>query len=282
MAQIIDGKATAKKIREEMKEEIIRLQDDGIVPGLAVVLVGEDPASKVYVNNKQKACQEVGIYSELYRLPEETSQKELLELIDELNGRADIDGILVQLPLPKQIDEEAVLLAIDPHKDVDCFHPINVGKVWLGEETFLPCTPCGVLRLLQEANVEMAGKYCVIVGRSNIVGKPMAAIMLNQNATVTVCHSKTENLAEICRQADILISAVGKPGYITGDMVKEGAAVIDVGTTRGEDGKLHGDVNFAEVEPKAGCISPVPGGVGPMTITMLLQNAIFSAKHWTK
>lgn len=282
MAQIIDGKTIAKKIREEMKTEVEKLQDEGIVPGLAVVLVGDDPASQVYVNNKQRACQEVGIYSELYQLPKETTQEQLLEVVNELNARADIDGILVQLPLPKQIDEESILLAIDPHKDVDAFHPVNVGKIWLDEETFIPCTPSGVMRLLKEYDVEIEGKHCVIVGRSNIVGKPMAALMLKENATVTVCHSKTKNMPDICSEADILIAAVGIPGVITQDMVKEGAVVIDVGTTRGEDGKLRGDVDFENVEPKAALISPVPGGVGPMTITMLLQNAIFSAKHWTK
>lgn len=256
------------------------MAEEGIVPGLAVVLVGDDPASKIYTSNKAKACDQVGIYSELCHLPADTTQEQLLDLIQELNGRADVDGILVQLPLPRQIDERAVLDAIDPRKDVDAFHPVNVGKIQIGWPGFAPCTPAGVMELLKAYDIQLAGKHCVIVGRSNIVGKPLAALMLQADATVTICHSKTQNLGEICRQADVLVAAAGRMGLITGEMVKEGAVVIDVGTNRGEDGKLHGDVAFEEVEPKAAYISPVPGGVGPMTITMLLKNAIYSAKQW--
>ena len=278
MAAIIDGKAVSARLRQEMKGEVAALQAKGITPGLAVVLVGEDPASQVYVRNKIRACEELGIRSQDHRLPADTTQERLLELIGELNGDPAVHGILVQLPLPKQISDQAVIAAIDPKKDVDAFHPQNVGKIVQGNYDFLPCTPAGVMALLRSTGVPVAGKECVVIGRSNIVGKPMALLMLHEHATVTICHSRTRDLAEVCRRADILIVALGKARFVTADMVKEGAVVIDVGMDRDENGKLCGDVDFAGVEPKAGYITPVPGGVGPMTITMLMQNTITAAR----
>lgn len=279
MAKLIDGKAVAAEVRAEIAKEVAELQDtDGITPGLAVVIVGDDPASRTYVNNKKKACAEVGIYSEEYALPAETSQQELLDLVSRLNKKQDIDGILVQLPLPKGLDEKAVIEAIDPGKDVDAFHESNVGRIMIGNFHFLPCTPAGVMELLRHEGIDVAGKDCVVVGRSNIVGKPMAMLLLHSNGTVTVCHSKTKDLPEVCRRADILISAVGRAKFITADMVKPGAVVIDVGMNRDENGKLCGDVDFTAVEPIASYITPVPGGVGPMTIAMLLKNTIAAAK----
>ena len=279
MAIIIDGKAVSAKLRAELKEQVAELKSQkGITPGLAVILVGEDPASTVYVRNKHRACEEVGMYSAVYRLPESTTESELLALIDELNQATNIHGILVQLPLPKHISEERVVLAIDPSKDVDAFHPSNVGKIMLGNYRLLPCTPAGVMALLKHYDIEVAGKHCVVVGRSNIVGKPQALLLLEQNGTVTICHSKTKNLADITRQADILVAAVGRARFITADMVKEDAVVIDVGINRLDDGKLCGDVDFDAVKEKAMAITPVPGGVGPMTITMLLQNTLRAAE----
>lgn len=278
MAAIIDGKAVSAKLRQEMKGEVAVLQAKGIAPGLAVVLVGEDPASQVYVRNKIRACEELGIRSQDHRLPADTTQERLLELIGELNNDPAVHGILVQLPLPKQISDQAVIAAIDPKKDVDAFHPQNVGKIVQGNYDFLPCTPAGVMALLRSTGVPVAGKECVVIGRSNIVGKPMALLMLHEHATVTICHSRTRDLAEVCRRADILIVAIGKARFVTAGMVKEGAVVIDVGMDRDENGKLCGDVDFAGVEPKAGYITPVPGGVGPMTITMLMQNTITAAR----
>lgn len=278
MAAIIDGKAVSAKLRQEMKGEVAALQAKGIAPGLAVVLVGEDPASQVYVRNKIRACEELGIRSQDHRLPADTTQERLLELIGELNNDPAVHGILVQLPLPKQISDQAVIAAIDPKKDVDAFHPQNVGKIVQGNYDFLPCTPAGVMALLRSTGVPVAGKECVVIGRSNIVGKPMALLMLHEHATVTICHSRTRDLAEVCRRADILIVAIGKARFVTAGMVKEGAVVIDVGMDRDENGKLCGDVDFAGVEPKAGYITPVPGGVGPMTITMLMQNTITAAR----
>ena len=278
MAAIIDGKAVSARLRQEMKGEVAALQAKGITPGLAVVLVGEDPASQVYVRNKIRACEELGIRSQDHRLPADTTQERLLELIGELNGDPAVHGILVQLPLPKQISDQAVIAAIGPKKDVDAFHPQNVGKIVQGNYDFLPCTPAGVMALLRSTGVPVAGKECVVIGRSNIVGKPMALLMLHEHATVTICHSRTRDLAEVCRRADILIVAIGKARFVTADMVKEGAVVIDVGMDRDENGKLCGDVDFAGVEPKAGYITPVPGGVGPMTITMLMQNTITAAR----
>ncbi len=278
MAAIIDGKAVSAKLRQEMKGEVAALQAKGIAPGLAVVLVGEDPASQAYVRNKIRACEELGIRSQDHRLPADTTQERLLELIGELNNDPAVHGILVQLPLPKQISDQAVIAAIDPKKDVDAFHPQNVGKIVQGNYDFLPCTPAGVMALLRSTGVPVAGKECVVIGRSNIVGKPMALLMLHEHATVTICHSRTRDLAEVCRRADILIVAIGKARFVTAGMVKEGAVVIDVGMDRDENGKLCGDVDFAGVEPKAGYITPVPGGVGPMTITMLMQNTITAAR----
>ena len=274
MTQLIDGKATGAAVRGELKERIEQLKSRGIVPGLAVVIVGEDPASQVYVRNKGKACEEVGIYSETIALPEQTTQAELMALIQRLNERSDIHGILVQLPLPLHLDEQQVIRAIRPEKDVDAFHPVNVGKIMIGDFDYVPCTPAGVMVLLERYGIDVAGKNAVVIGRSNIVGKPQAMLLLHRNATVTVCHSKTENLAQITRQADIIVVAIGRANFLTGDMVKEGAVVIDVGMNRLENGKLTGDVDFESVAPKASFITPVPGGVGPMTITMLLQNTL--------
>lgn len=277
-AKLIDGKAVSASLREAMKAEVEELAEQGITPGLAVVLVGDDPASQVYVRNKEKGCEELGIYSEKYELPASTTQRELLDLVETLNKKPDIDGILVQLPLPDHLDSNAVIEAISPDKDVDAFHASNVGRIMLGDYRFLPCTPAGIMELIHSTGIEVAGKECVVVGRSNIVGKPMAMLLLHENGTVTVCHSKTRNLAEVTRRADILVAAVGKPNFITAEMVKEGAVVIDVGMNRDGDGKLCGDVDFGAVGEVAGAITPVPGGVGPMTITMLLKNTITAAK----
>ncbi|MEW6242741.1 MAG: bifunctional methylenetetrahydrofolate dehydrogenase/methenyltetrahydrofolate cyclohydrolase FolD [Bacillota bacterium] len=277
MARIIDGKAIAEEIRAEFVEEVRRIQSEkGITPGLAVILVGQDPASKTYVRNKERACQNVGIYSEVHRLPEETSQDEVLGLIRRLNQDPNIHGILVQLPLPEHIDETACINAIVPEKDVDGFHPINVGKLTIGEKCFVPCTPAGVIELLDRVGVELKGKEACVVGRSNIVGKPVSLLLLQRHATVTICHSRTRNLGEVTRRADVLVVAVGKPEMVRGDMVKEGAVVIDVGVNS-VDGKLVGDVEFATAFERASAITPVPGGVGPMTITMLLKNTIQAA-----
>ena len=280
MAIRIDGKAISGEIREEIREKTLDfVARKGYRPGLAVVIVGEDPASQVYVRNKKRACEEVGFYSRGYELPATTTQEELLELIDALNADSAIHGILVQLPLPKHLDESAVLLRIDPKKDVDAFHPYNVGKIMIGDYKFLPCTPAGVMALLARTGIEIAGKKCVVVGRSNIVGKPMAMLLLHAHGTVTVCHSRTKDLASVTREADILVVAIGKADFVTADMVKPGAVVIDVGMNRRADGKLTGDVDFASVEPIASAITPVPGGVGPMTITMLLQNTLAAAEE---
>lgn len=279
MAMRIDGKAIAASIRAELAADVRALRAGGVTPGLAVILVGEDPASQIYVRNKGRACEEVGIYSEIIRLPQETTQAELLRQIDVLNGRKEIHGILVQLPLPKQIDERAVIAAIAPEKDVDAFTEGNVGRLLIGDPRFVPCTPAGVMELLSRSGMDPAGKRAVVIGRSNIVGKPMAVLLMQANATVTVCHSKTKDVGEICRTADILVSAVGKAGFVTADMVKPGATVIDVGMNRDANGKLCGDVLFDEVEKIAGAITPVPSGVGPMTITMLLWNTLESARR---
>jgi len=278
MAKIIDGKAVAQRVKDQVAEETARLKEQGIVPGLGVVIVGDDPASRVYVNNKRKACAQVGIHSEEYALPKETSQAELVELIEKLNKNPQISGILVQSPLPKGLDEAALVDLIHPKKDVDAFHPVNVGRIMQGRYSFLPCTPAGVMELLKSEGIEVCGKKCVVIGRSDIVGKPMAMLLLHESGTVTICHSKTRDLKEICRGADILVSAVGRAGFVTGDMIKPGAAVVDVGINRGEDGRLCGDVAFEEAEKKAGYITPVPGGVGPMTIAMLMKNTVTAAK----
>lgn len=278
MATIINGKEVAASVRAHVAKETAELKKRGIVPGLAVIIVGDDPASRVYVNNKKKACAEAGIYSEEFALPADTTQDELLALVASLNGRSDISGILCQLPLPAHIEDKAVIAAISPMKDVDAFHAQNVGHIMIGDYNFLPCTPAGVMELLHSAGVEIAGKNCVVVGRSNIVGKPMAMLLLHENGTVTICHSKTANLKEVCAGADVLVVAVGRPKFVTGDMVKPGAAVIDVGMDRDENGKLCGDVDYDSVEPVAGFITPVPGGVGPMTIAMLLKNTLMAAK----
>ena len=277
MAEIIDGKKISSEVRAEIKQKTEALKEKGITPGLAVILVGEDPASQVYVRNKKKACEEVGFLSRVYELPKETKPEELLSLIRDLNADPAIHGILVQLPLPPQFDSDQVVNTIAPEKDVDAFHPLNVGKLMLGKPEFLPCTPAGIMVLLKRSGIDPAGKNCVVIGRSNIVGKPMAMLLLHANATVTVCHSRTQNLPEITRRADILISAVGKAGFVTADMVKPSAVVIDVGMNRNAEGKLCGDVDFSAVEPLASAITPVPGGVGPMTITMLLQNTLTAA-----
>ena len=283
MAKLIDGKAIAAEIRAEIAAETREFKEkNGIAPGLAVIIVGENPASQVYVRNKHRACEEVGFQSFGYELPADTDEKTLLDLIDKLNADKQVHGILVQLPLPKHLDEEKVLLAISPEKDVDAFHPYNVGKIMIGDYDFLPCTPAGVMALLERSGIDVKGKECVVVGRSNIVGKPQAMLLLHAHGTVTVCHSRTKNLAEVCRRADILIAAIGKADFFTADMVKEGAVVIDVGMNRRADGKLTGDVDFASVEPKASYITPVPGGVGPMTITMLMQNTLTAAEKTLK
>ena len=274
MAQLIDGKKISQEIKDELRQTVAELKAQGKEGALAVIQVGSDPASSVYVRNKKRACEYIGIRSESYELPEQTSEDELLALIDRLNRDPKINGILCQLPVPAHMDEDKIIRAIDPAKDVDGFHAQNVGALVIGQQGFVSCTPAGIIQLLKRSGVETAGKNCVIVGRSNIVGKPMALLMLRENATVTVCHSKTKNLPEICRQADILIVAIGRPKMITAEYVKGGAVVIDVGIHRQEDGKLCGDVDFDQVEPIAGAITPVPGGVGPMTIAMLMNNCV--------
>ena len=278
MAKLIDGKAVSASVRAQVAQEVQELKAKGLHPGLAVVIVGDDPASRTYVNNKKKACAETGIYSEEYALPATTTQEELLSLVRSLNEKPEIHGILVQSPLPNGLDEEAVIEEINPQKDVDAFHPQNVGRIMIGNFHFLPCTPAGVIELIRSQGIEIAGKRCVVIGRSNIVGKPMAMLLLHNHGTVTICHSKTRDLAEICREADILVAAVGRPKFVTENMVKPGAVVIDVGMDRDENGKLCGDVDFANVEPKAGYITPVPGGVGPMTIVTLMRNTLKAAK----
>ncbi len=274
----INGKEIGQKIRESIAERVVQLKNQGVTPGLAVILVGDNPASQTYVRNKQKSCEAIGIFSELIKLPEDTKEAELLEHIQSLNERKDIHGILVQLPLPKHIDENKVIATISPEKDVDGFSPVSVGKMMLGQETYLPCTPYGVMKLLEYTGIEIAGKHAVIVGRSHIVGNPMGQLLLQKDATVTYTHSKTKDLPSITKQADILVAAVGRPNFITKEHVKPGAVVIDVGINRDENNKLIGDVHFEEVEKLASHITPVPRGVGPMTITMLLFNTVQSAE----
>jgi len=282
MAKIIDGKAVSAAVKEDVKKEVEALKESGVEVGLAVVIVGNNPASRVYVNNKKKACETCSINSYEYALPEETTEEELLNLVEKLNNDDSVDGILVQLPLPSQIDEHSIIAAISPEKDVDAFHAENVGKIMIGEYNFLPCTPAGVMELIHSTGVTVEGKDCVVIGRSNIVGKPMAMLLLHESGTVTICHSRTKNLADICKRADILVAAVGKADFVTADMVKEGAVVIDVGMNRREDGKLCGDVKYDEVFEKASYITPVPGGVGPMTIAMLMKNTLTAAKRKIK
>ncbi len=278
MAIIIDGKATAQKIREKLKNRIIELKKQNIFPKLAVIMVGEDPASKIYVRNKSKACEELGIEYEEFLLKENIEQQELLSLINKLNNRKDVHGILLQSPIPEHLDINEAFRTILPEKDVDGFNPVNVGKLVLGQDTFISCTPFGVMKMLEEYNIEIEGKNAVIIGRSNIVGKPMLQCLLSKNATVTICHSKTQNLKEITKKADILVAAIGKSKFVTADMVKTGAVVIDVGINRDENGKVCGDVDFENVKEIAGYITPVPGGVGPMTIAMLMENIVKAAK----
>ena len=279
--RLIDGKIISASVKERVKNEVALLKSEGITTGLAVIIVGEDPASKVYVANKKKACEALGIISEEYALPESTTQEELLALIDELNNKESINGILCQLPLPKHLDEQAVINAILPEKDVDAFHPQNVGKIMLGDYDFVPCTPAGIMEMLEYEKIDITGKTCVVIGRSNIVGKPMGMLLLHKNGTVTICHSRTKDLKEVCKNADILVAAVGRPRFVTADMVKDGAVVIDVGINR-VDGKLVGDVDFEGVKDKCEAITPVPGGVGPMTIAMLMQNTLTAAKKQNK
>ena len=278
MAKIIDGKAVSQFVKDEVKKEVSALGEKGVSVGLAVIIVGNDPASRTYVNNKKKACEATGIISEEYALPEDTTMDELLALIKELNAKKSINGILCQLPLPKHLDEKAVIENIDPIKDVDAFHAVNTGHIMIGDYSFLPCTPAGIMEMLKYYNIEIEGKECVVIGRSNIVGKPMAMLLLQKNGTVTICHSRTKNLKEVTSRADILVAAVGVPYFVTADMVKDGAVVIDVGMDRNKEGKLCGDVDFAEVEKKASYITPVPGGVGPMTIATLMKNTVTAAK----
>ncbi len=278
MYNIIDGKVVSAAVREEIKAGVKELKNQDKETGLAVIIVGNNPASRVYVNNKKKGCAEVGINSYEYALAEETTTEELLQLVEELNADKKVDGILCQLPLPPQIDEKKVLNAIAPHKDVDAFHPVNTGHIMIGDHSFLPCTPAGIMEMLKYYNIPVVGKECVVIGRSNIVGKPMAMLLLGENGTVTVCHSKTENLAEVTKRADILVAAVGRAYFVTADMVKNGAVVIDVGMNRNAEGKLCGDVDFENVKDKCSYITPVPGGVGPMTITMLLKNTLTASK----
>ena len=281
MANLIDGKRISAEVRAELAEDVKALCDAGVEPCLAVIIVGDNPASRIYVNNKKKACAEVGIRSEEIALPANTTQEELLACIKELNEREDVDGILCQLPLPSPLDDKAVIAAIDPGKDVDAFHAENVGHIMIGDFSFLPCTPAGVMELLHRSDISVAGKECVVIGRSNIVGKPMAMLLLHENATVTICHSRTADLAAVCRRADILVSAVGRADFVTPDMVKPGAVVIDVGMNRNTTGKLCGDVADG-VDEVAGFLTPVPGGVGPMTIAMLLKNTVTSANRRLK
>lgn len=278
-AQIIEGKKISDQMRAEMMDEVASLKARNVVPGLAVILVGEDPASKVYVGSKEKACQQLGIYSEVHRLPEHTREDELLALIDQLNEQPTINGILVQLPLPKHINEKSVIDAISVHKDVDGFHPESVGNLTIGDDSLLPCTPAGVIELIKRSGVDISGKHAVVIGRSNIVGKPVAMLLLRENATVTICHSRTANMEELAKQADILVVAIGKAKAIGSRYVKPGAVVIDVGINRLADGKLAGDVDYEDCLETAGYITPVPGGVGPMTITMLMKNTITAAKR---
>ena len=278
MYKLIDGKLVSASVKETAAHQVAELADNGISVGLAVILVGENPASKIYVSNKKKACEQLGIRSFEYLLPENATQDELLELIHTLNSEKNINGILCQLPLPRHMDEKAVIAAINPEKDVDAFHAVNVGKIMIGDYDFVPCTPAGVMEMLKYYDIDPAGKRCVVIGRSNIVGKPMAMLLLHKNGTVTVCHSRTQNLADITSHADILVAAVGKAKFVTADMVKQGAVVIDVGMNR-DDGKLCGDVDFDAVAPKCSYITPVPGGVGPMTIAMLMKNTVTAAKR---
>lgn len=277
-ALVLDGKTVSAAVKEEVAREVKALNETGINSCLAVVIVGDDPASRVYVNNKKKACEVCGIKSLEYALPADTTNGELLSLVKELNENDEVNGILVQLPLPKHLDEKLVIESIDPKKDVDAFHASNVGKIMIGEYDFLPCTPAGVMEILKYYNIPVEGKNCVVIGRSNIVGKPMAMLLLHTNGTVTITHSRTQNLKDICREADVLVAAIGKAGFVTADMVKEGAVVLDVGINRGEDGKLCGDVSYIEVSEKASAITPVPGGVGPMTIAMLMKNTLKATK----
>jgi methylenetetrahydrofolate dehydrogenase (NADP+)/methenyltetrahydrofolate cyclohydrolase len=278
MAKIIDGKQISLDIKNELKEKVAKYKEQGIEITLAVVKVGNDPASAVYVRNKEKACEYVGINSKTLALPEETTEEELLNVVRELNEDKNVNGILVQLPLPKHIDESKVLLTIDSTKDVDGFHPVNVGKMVIGEDTFLPCTPAGIIEMIKRTDIDIEGKECVVIGRSNIVGKPMAMLMLKENATVTIAHSRTKDLKEVTKRADIIVAAIGKAKFVTADYVKEGAVVIDVGMDRDENGKLCGDVDFESVSKVASAITPVPGGVGPMTVTMLLVNCLRSVE----
>lgn len=278
MAMIIDGKKISAEIKDEVKEEVAALKEEGKEIALAVIQVGADPASSVYVRNKKRACEYTGIESVSYELPESTTQEELLDIVRKCNEDSKINGILVQLPLPSHIDEDEILLAIDPKKDVDGFHPVSVGNMVIGEDGFLPCTPAGVIQLLKRSGVEIEGKECVVLGRSNIVGKPMSILLLRENGTVTICHSRTKNLKEVCKRADILVVAIGKPKFIDDSYVKEGAVIIDVGIHRNENNKLCGDVDFDKVEAKVSAITPVPGGVGPMTIAMLMKNCVESKK----
>lgn len=275
---IIDGKSIAEKIKNDLKTEILELKSKGIIPKLAVIQVGENSASKIYVRNKKKACEEIGIYSEEFNLPENTSEDELIDLIEKLNSNSDINGILVQLPLPLHISEKKIAEAIDPIKDVDVFNPINTGKLLSGNADLIPCTPKGIAELFDYEKISLKGKHCVVIGRSNIVGKPLAMLMLQKDATVTICHSKTKNLEKICQNADIIIAAIGKPKFITKNMVKNGCVIIDVGINRNKDGTICGDADFDEVKDIASYITPVPGGVGPMTIAMLLENTIITTK----
>ena len=279
MANIIDGKAVSAQVKEEIRQEVEALKDKGVEIGLAVVIVGDDPASQVYVKNKEKACETVGFNSYKYALPAETTEEELLALVDKLNKDDKVDGILVQLPLPKHLDDKIIINNIRPDKDVDAFHPVNVGKIMIGDYSFLPCTPAGVMELIKSTGTDVAGKECVVIGRSNIVGKPQAMLLLHQNGTVTITHSKTKNLKEVCARADILVAAVGRAKMVTADYIKEGAVVIDVGMNRDENGKLCGDVDFEDCKEKAGYITPVPGGVGPMTIAMLMKNTLTAGKE---
>ncbi len=278
MAIIIDGKKVSAEVKEQVRIETEELVKKGIKPGLAVIIVGDDPASRVYVNNKKKACEKVGFLSKEFALPATTTQEELLALVNELNEDKEINGILCQLPLPKGLDEKAVIEAISPLKDVDAFHASNVGKIMIGDYDFLPCTPAGVMEMLHSYNIPVEGKECVVIGRSNIVGKPMAMLLLHENGTVTITHSRTKNLKEVTKRADILVAAIGKPKFVTADMVKEGAVVIDVGMDRDENGKLCGDVDFENVKEKCSAITPVPGGVGPMTIAVLMKNTLKACK----
>ncbi len=278
MTKIINGKEISAYLKNKIKDEVAALKQNNINVGLAVIMVGNNPASKVYVANKEKACEQLGIISYKYELPETTTNEQLLELIQKLNNDNNVNGILCQLPLPKHLDEKLIINSINPEKDVDAFHPQNVGKIMIGDYDYLPCTPAGVIEMLNYENIDITSKNCVVIGRSNIVGKPMAMLLLHNNGTVTVCHSKTKNLKEICRSADILVAAIGRPRFVTADMVKPGAVVIDVGINRCEDGKLCGDVDFENVQNVASAITPVPGGVGPMTIALLMKNTVTAAK----